>query len=214
LSFYTHTHSTRKFKHLYQLTVFAHTDRYLGQQFWLGATTSQQRWRSTLRATAPVDIRNSAGAMEGALVNRLLEYPAVQAVDVSQLDGWQELGAVFIKAFDNKGHRYSIDFNDAYVWMQYGRKDNALRALKARFTLDTDCTVLLGQARFGVGVSGSDPDKYYLIVEAFERFAMAAQTEAGEHTRTFFRVIRNAYMELTASGQQPPKQEDASVGKK
>jgi hypothetical protein len=174
---------------------------------------------SVLRATAPSKNGNCSSDIDVALVDCVLLHPAVQAVDVSRLNGWEELGKVFVKAFDDRGQRYLIDFDDAYVWLQYGKKDSALRALKARFTLHTDHTVVFGRPHFEVGstsLSGSTPDKYYSTIDAFERFAMAAQTEAGERVRAFFRAIRDAYLEITANGQQSPTiwQEEPPVGKK
>ncbi|GAQ91171.1 hypothetical protein KFL_007380050 [Klebsormidium nitens] len=160
---------------------------------------------STLRAINPAGNCNCSADMEVALADRVLAHPAVQAIDVSQLDGWEELGKVFVKCFDEKGQCYPIDFDDAYVWLQYGRKDGALRSMKARCTEGADYTYVPGGVqRDGEGVYVAfQPDKYYLTVDAFERFAMAAQTEAGERVRAFFRAIRDAYLELTASGPQP-----------
>ncbi|GAQ92524.1 hypothetical protein KFL_010390050 [Klebsormidium nitens] len=178
---------------------------------------------STLRATVPAEKGNCSADMEVALADRVLAHPAVRAIDVSQLEGWEELGKVFVKAFDDKGQRYPINFDDAYTWLQYGRRDNAIRALRARPVEDTDFTriehgstnSLLAQEGEGLR-KGPAPEKYYLTVDAFERFAMAAQTEAGERVRAFFKAIRDAYLELTTNRQQPPivLQENPPLGRK
>lgn len=142
-----------------------------------------------------------------SLTSRVLGHPRVQAVDVSQLEGWQQLASVFVKAFDDKGQRFPIDLDEAYVWLQYGRKDSALRTLKAHFTENTDYICAAGEVHQTVGsgaLAGSAPDKYYLTTDAFENFAMGARTEAGDRVRAFFRAIRDAYVELTTN---PPSQQ-------
>lgn len=152
--------------------------------------------------------------MATALATRVFAHPQVQAINVSQLDGWQELGAVFVKAFEDRGREFPIDFDDAYVWLQYGRRDNAIRALKARYTLHTDYRLVDAPnllPREGVAQKGPAPDKYYLTTDAFERFAMEARTEVGDLVRAFFRAIRDAYVELTAAPQPLACKEDALV---
>jgi phage anti-repressor protein len=150
-------------------------------------------------------------AMETALASRVFAHPTVQAIEKAQIEGWQDLGRVFVKAFDVRGQQYAIDFDDAWVWLAYGRKDNALRTLKAHFTEGADYITLHGTPLLQEGsvMQGSTPDKYYLTTNAFEDFAMAARTDAGKLVRAFFRAIRDAYVELTTQGQLALSQEQA-----
>jgi hypothetical protein len=154
----------------------------------------------------------SRTAMETALASRVFAHPTVQAIEKAQIDGWQDLGRVFVKAFDERGQKYSIDFDDAWVWLEYARKDSALRTLKGQFTEGVDYTDCPGQAHRDVAtgtLQGWTPDKYYLTTNAFEDFAMAARTDAGKLVRAFFRAIRDAYVELTTQGQLALSQEQA-----
>lgn len=112
------------------------------------------------------------------------------------------MGRVFVKAFDDRGNQYPIAFDDARAWLHFEKKDNALKTFKDRFRASADYEfkargVLRNQDGSYLSV---DPDKYYLTINAFERFAMAqARTEVGDIVRNFFRAIRDAYVELTTS---------------
>lgn len=149
--------------------------------------------------------------METALATRILAHPKVEGIEKAQINDWQDLGKVFVRAFDDKGQQFPIDFDEAWAWLAYARKDSALRTLKAQFIEGVDYTLSAGSSHLDVGV-GSTPDKYFLTTNAFEDFAMAARTEAGKLVRSFFRAIRDAYMELaTAQGQLTLSQEDALI---
>lgn len=41
--------------------------------------------------------------METALANRVFAHPNVQAIEKAQLNGWEDPGKVFVKAFDDRG---------------------------------------------------------------------------------------------------------------
>lgn len=157
--------------------------------------------------------------METALATRILSHPKVEAIDKAQMiEGWQDLGKVFVRAFNDRGENFPIDFDDAWVWLTYGRKDNALRVLKAQFIEERDYVCVAGDVLRseedveGVTRRGPPPQKYFLTTNAFEDFAMAARTEAGKLVRSFFRAIRDAYVELTTTqGQLTLSQEDALI---
>jgi hypothetical protein len=123
-------------------------------------------------------------------VQAVLAHPHVAALS---FPGDQDLAAVFIKSFDDKGNDFPIDFDEAWCWLGYSTKGNALRKLKGRvFKEGVDCECVKGgviQTDEG-SYEGFAPDKYYLTERAFETFAMVALTEAGERVREFFRAIQ------------------------
>jgi hypothetical protein len=145
-------------------------------------------------------------------------HPKVSTV-CSQLsargyDEAQDLAKVFVKTFQDGGRQFSIDFDDAWRWLSFSRKDSALRSLKTQFTLNMDYTFEAGHVRLQAeGLM--TPDKYFLSTNTFEKFALGARTEVGNLVRDFFIAIRDAYVELTTNPQPPtrPALPSASVTK-
>jgi hypothetical protein len=115
----------------------------------------------------------------------------------------ESLASIFIKAFDDKGQKYPIDFDEAWEFCGYSTKGNGSRKLKEQFQLDVDYIHKKGQP-FITGEKRSAerrsmPDKYYLSTNAFENFAMCAPGERGKAVRGFFIAIKDAYIECTRS---------------
>jgi hypothetical protein len=126
------------------------------------------------------------------LAARVLGHPKVQAVKWGDGLQAQNLARVFIKAFDNSGNQFPIDFDEARAFLGYSNKANALRKLKG------------GQFQEGLDYAFEDSrlegrpfDKYSLTQAAFEHFAMSAPSAQGKAVRGFFIAVRDAYIELT-----------------
>lgn len=110
--------------------------------------------------------------MQTTLANRVFAHPSVQAIEKAQINGWQDLAKVFVNAFDNRDEKFPIDFDHAWTWLEYARKDSALRTLKAQFIYGVDYKVIT-ESCLAVG-HGPAPDKYFMTINAFELFALRA----------------------------------------
>lgn len=126
--------------------------------------------------------------MTTALSTRVLGQPAVLALDLTLIDDWRKLGKVFVKAFDDGGRKYPIDFDQARIWLKYGRRGNALRTMKGLLTVDADYTCQPGRVhRSAQGtLTGSLPDRYLLTRDAFELFAIKSNGQKGDVVKRFF----------------------------
>lgn len=79
---------------------------------------------------------------------------------------------------------FPVDFDDAWVWLGYSTKSNALRKLKSQFDEDVDYTLIRSDESLSAGFS--EPDKYSLTVECFKHLAMLAETTQGREVRKYF----------------------------
>jgi phage anti-repressor protein len=78
---------------------------------------------------------------------------------------------------------YPVDFDDAWRWVGYSRKDNALTRLKASLEEGFDFSCEFRKIKPG---AGRPEEKYFLTVEAFKMFAMLAETPQGREVRKYF----------------------------
>jgi phage anti-repressor protein len=94
---------------------------------------------------------------------------------------------------------FPIDFDDVWRWLDYSRKNNALRALIDELDVNADYIqgVLLNKE--GKATGGRPSDKYYLSVDGFKVFCMAAGTQRGKEVRRYFVEVEKAYKELAAN---------------
>jgi phage anti-repressor protein len=79
--------------------------------------------------------------------------------------------------------KFPVDFEKAWVWLGYSKKDKALQLLKKHFVKDVD------YALHQVGewtVEGRTSDIYVLTVECFKLLGMMAGTEKGKAIRYYF----------------------------
>jgi hypothetical protein len=140
-------------------------------------------------------------------INRVLLHPEVFTVG-SQLSAGgyvtKDLAKVFVKTFQEDGNQqFSIDFDDAWRWLRFSRKDNALRALQNHFRLNSDYTFEAGQVRLEMKGSMT-PDKYFLSTDTFEKFALNSRGAKGDIIRRFFLAIKKAYFEVTEELEDNP----------
>jgi hypothetical protein len=154
-----------------------------------------------------LDLITTMTAVSSSTISQVLLHPKVSTV-CSQLaargyDAANELAKVFVKTFQEDGDRqFPIDFDDAWIWLRFSRKDTALRSLKTQFSLNSEYSFEAGHVRLQAEGSMT-PDKYFLSTNAFERFALGARTEVGNLVRDFFIAIRDAYVDLTTNPQPP-----------
>lgn len=133
------------------------------------------------------------GAMDLQMV---LANPKVAAV---RFEGDQQLAAVFIRAFQDKGNEYPVDFDEAWNFLGYSTKANALRKVKrGGFKEEIDFKCVKGGVVFDTDGSykGHSPDKYYMTTRAFEKCALSAKIERGSLVRDYFLAVKQAYFKI------------------
>jgi phage anti-repressor protein len=78
--------------------------------------------------------------------------------------------------------KFPVDFDDAWQWIGYTRKDSAKDLLEARFDKGFDFS---GEDRKN-GKRGRPVEKIFLTVDCFKQFCMMAETEKGKQVRRFY----------------------------
>jgi phage anti-repressor protein len=83
------------------------------------------------------------------------------------------------------GEEFPVDFDDAWRWIGYSRKNNAKAAFEnAGFLGEIDFQILLiNQQKSG---RGRRPEKIKLTVDCFKSWAMMAGTQKGREVRQYF----------------------------
>jgi phage anti-repressor protein len=93
---------------------------------------------------------------------------------------------------------YPVDFDDAWVWIGYTRKDHGLKVLLENFEENIDfCSRILGSK---TGSGGHNKVNYYLTVDCFKSFCMMAGTEKGREVRQYYLTVEKKYHELRQFG--------------
>jgi phage anti-repressor protein len=111
--------------------------------------------------------------------------------------------------------QYPVDFDQAWQWVGYSTKGNALRKLQENFEegIDFDLSKLINQkSSQGVdfclsemiskkqGRGGHNQILYFLTVDCFKAFCMMAGTEKGKEVRKYYLRIEKEYRELLRQG--------------
>lgn len=79
--------------------------------------------------------------------------------------------------------QFPVDFDRAWQWLGYAKKQNCLDKLKSSFVVGEDFT----EVRVNSTQQGGRPsNKYYLTVECFKMLGMMAGTEQGRAVRKYF----------------------------
>ena len=83
---------------------------------------------------------------------------------------------------------FPVDFDAAYKWCGYTRKENALKKLISGLFVETlDYQITPNHEMEQAKAFGAKPlDKYYLTVDGFKHFAMLAKTSSGKKVRSYF----------------------------
>jgi phage anti-repressor protein len=88
-----------------------------------------------------------------------------------------------ISGIVNSADTFPIDFDDAWVWAGYSRKDNAKRKLtNGSLGLKEDRDFLINEEK----TTGRALEKIWLTVDAFEHFCLASATDQGYKVRQHF----------------------------
>lgn len=81
---------------------------------------------------------------------------------------------------------FPIDFEAAWQWLGYSRKDNAKTKLIGSFTQDVDYQVFLNVKERKTREGGTNKETIKLSNDCFKAFAMLAATEKGKEVRNYF----------------------------
>jgi hypothetical protein len=160
------------------------------------------------RATAAVLDREGVRRMRAdAIKLQNPAYPKAKATPPIAKDGPIPDGCfAALEALAGSNDGFPVDFDDAWKWIGYSRKDNALVALKAELDLDVEYMLLNIQEQ-DVPLTFSDfqrshPTKYMLSIEGFKIFCQAAGTTQGKKVRRQYIQIEKAYLALKAEKSQ------------
>jgi phage anti-repressor protein len=93
-----------------------------------------------------------------------------------------------VQSLINSADAFPVDFDDAWEWLGYARKENGLRSLKKYFYSGQDFNLLQveGVQNEGGRQVSRKVDKYFLTVECFKELGMLAQTEQGKLVRKYY----------------------------
>ena len=106
--------------------------------------------------------------------------------------------------FDSS-EKFPVDFDLAWKWLGYSRKDNALRSfLSMEFESETDFVILLINEEYSDRSVGQPSQDYRLTVDCLKTFAMMAKTEAGKQVRRYFLDCEKALKQLQAAPTPTP----------
>lgn len=86
---------------------------------------------------------------------------------------------------------YPVDFDDAWQWVGYSTKGNALRTLQDNFEENLDFLSIKIKS-----TGGRPGDGYFLTIDCFKAFCMMAGTERGKEVRRYFLEVEKRYKSL------------------
>lgn len=106
--------------------------------------------------------------------------------------------------FDSS-EKFPVDFDLAWKWLGYARKENALKNLLSdQFDDGVDFTGTATAVCLDTGFQGLKiPKKYFLTIDCFKTLGMLAKTKFGKEIRRYFldceKQAKDAYAGLTPS---------------
>lgn len=106
------------------------------------------------------------------------------------------MAAVFTRAFEDSNNAFPINFERVWTFLGYSTKANALRKLSKRFAEGVD------YCKTTVPTSGAWRDLYHLTTDAFENFALMAESRRGTLVRDFFVALKKQYFQTLANTNQ------------
>jgi phage anti-repressor protein len=86
---------------------------------------------------------------------------------------------------------YPVDFDQAWQWIGYARKDSALRTLQSNFEENIDYFSLHIKVEREIGAT--QKQQINLTVDCFKSFCMMAGTEKGKEVRKYYLRIEKEY---------------------
>lgn len=88
---------------------------------------------------------------------------------------------------------FPVDFDEAWQWIGFSRKNNAKRILIREFESNRDFILLFKEQN--KATSKSNPEKIYLTVDCFKAFCMLADTGVGKQVRRYYLDLEKDYFE-------------------
>jgi len=105
------------------------------------------------------------------------------------------------------GERYPVYFDEAWQWIGYSLKENALRVLLANFdeNLDYVCSSKKRSKQMQKNETtsqrgGHNRIDYSLTVDCFKAFCMMAGTERGKEVRKYYLAVEKALAVMVKTG--------------
>ena len=99
-----------------------------------------------------------------------------------------ELTKITVFKYLDSDNEFPIDFDNAWMWVGYTRKENALNKLLNNFDIGVD--FIEEENIFSPNgekiARGRKPDKYYITIDCFKAFCMMAGTSKGKEVRKYF----------------------------
>jgi anti-repressor protein len=89
-----------------------------------------------------------------------------------------------IKATIESDKEFQVNFDDAWQWLEYSRKDNAKHTLVKNFEENIDYIVFLNIQENPLG--GRPKEEIYLTADCFKQLAMLSGTPKGKEVRLYF----------------------------
>lgn len=105
-----------------------------------------------------------------------------------------------IKATVESEVEFAVDFNDAWQWLEYSRKDNCKKVLVDNFEKGVDYSSLLTIKEREIGATRVE--EIYLTKDCFKQLAMLSGTAKGKEVRLYFLKCEK---ELKAIKEAQPK---------
>lgn len=95
------------------------------------------------------------------------------------------------KSLLDSTEQFPVDFDDAWQWIGYSRKNNALRVLEDSFISERDFCSELSKTTFPE--AGRPAEQIKLTIDCFKAFCLMANTEQGKKVRRYFIDIEAQY---------------------
>ena len=92
------------------------------------------------------------------------------------------------------GEGFCIDFDDAWGWVGYARKDHGKRALENNFKEGLDYHLLnSGELKADKKITGNPKEVIRMTDDCFKSFCMLAQTEKGKEVRAYYITLEKQF---------------------
>lgn len=113
-----------------------------------------------------------------------------------------EFSESLVRSLLESSDPFSIDFDDAWRWIGYTRKDSAKKKLLNNFEENIDFKILQQTAENSAEqrLGGRPIEEIRLSIDCFKSLAMMAGTEKGRDVRQYFLRIEREYKQIM---QQP-----------
>jgi phage anti-repressor protein len=92
----------------------------------------------------------------------------------------------------NETNPFPVDFDEAWEWIGYSRKDHAKYGLLQNFENEVDFHV--PNIRDMKKTSRYNPEKIYMTLDCFKSFCMLANTERGKQVRLYYLNLEKEYV--------------------